>query len=68
MKCYRGFPRACHALETRCAKTEIKYDSNVCQSAFNRLLSGSKMKEVEKLFGKEIINCFNKHEITKYGD
>ena len=68
MKCYRGFPRACNAVKTKCSSEKITYTKEKCQKAFNRLLLGGKIDEVKNLFGDPIVGCFSESELSKYGN
>ena len=51
--------------DLHCKNVKIDYSMELCQQAFNRLFTGDKEKRLKKMYGPEIMNCFNDSDLAK---
>ncbi len=51
--------------DKNCKTIKIDYSMEICQQAFNNLFTGDKEKTLKKIYGAQIMNCFNESELIK---
>ncbi len=68
MKYYRGLPKPSKLYVEHCKAKEssLTYTPERCQKAMGQLMMRGSEKELQKLFGKRIMECFNKGDLDKF--
>jgi len=51
--------------DKNCKSIKIDYSMEICQQAFNKLFTGDKEKTLKKIYGPQIMNCFNPSDLVR---
>jgi hypothetical protein len=66
MKIYKGVPTSKKQFEENCKEFEIKYTSEVCQSALENLMRTGSLEETKSKFGDPIEHCFSHNDLKRF--
>ncbi len=68
MKKFKGFPRDTKEFNDNCKHIKVKYTKSVCQSALESMILGAKKDFLIKKFGADVMGCFSKNDLKKFGN
>lgn len=66
MSCFKGKPNDCYELKKACSTINYKFTKELCQSAFNQVLTGTSKHSIMQSYGEEVTGCFTEDQVEKY--
>jgi hypothetical protein len=67
MKAYKGFPQETKEFNDNCKHIKVKYTKAKCQKALQSMILGASEKSLISQYGKNVMSCFSKNDLKKFG-